>query len=45
MMWLLPNLLLWGLLGAVLLGMFGIVIQGTAAGFIAFGRIILCMGA
>ena len=45
MLWLLLNLLLWGLIGAALLGMFGMVVQAVAVGFIAFGLIILSMGA
>ena len=44
MMWLLLNLLLWGAIGAALLGMFGVVVQAISVGFIAFGLIILCMG-
>ena len=43
-MWLLLNLLRWGLIGAALLGMFGMVVQAVSVGFIAFGLIILCMG-
>ena len=44
-MWLLLNLLLWGLIGAALLGMFGMVVQAVSVGFIAFGLIILSLGA
>ena len=43
-MWLLLNLLLWGLIGAALLGVFGIVVQAISVGFIAFGLIILRLG-
>lgn len=42
-MWLLLNLLLWGSLGAALLGVFGLMVQSITVGFIAFGIIIMVL--